>query len=100
MFYWVSVALLSRELWWEVCHNATLARSRIQFWKESGTNRGRIGDSAALRLRSPQHLALTVRCRTRSSLRGSDKRRLGVEFLKGCGKVESNQKRGRVNRDS
>jgi hypothetical protein len=31
--------------------------SRLKLWNESGTNRARIGDSHALRLRSPQHLA-------------------------------------------
>src|SRR6266404_250557 len=47
----------------DLFHNATHSRSRLNFWNESGTNRARIGDSYALRLRSPQHLALTLRMR-------------------------------------
>src|ERR1700736_4402458 len=39
------------------------SRSRIKFWNESGTNRARIGDSHALRFRSPQHLAWTAQVR-------------------------------------
>ena len=56
-------------------HNATPVRSRFKLWNESGTNRARIGDSCALRLRSPQYLALTFTGGTRSSLARLDKRR-------------------------
>ena len=75
-------------------------RSRLKLWNESGTNRARIGDSSPLRLRSPQHLALTPHCGTRSSLARIDKRRFGGEILKSEENTESNQKRARVNRDS
>src|SRR5664280_3250928 len=84
----------------EVFHNATHLRSRLKLWNESGTNRARIGDSYPLRLRSPQHLALTPHCGTRSSLARIDKRRFGGEILKSEENAESNQKRARVNRDS
>ena len=79
-------------------HNATRWMSRFKLWNGCGTNRARIGDSLQLLLRSPQHPALALRRRTRSSLRGSDKRRFWIEFLKGCEGAESNQKRERVNR--
>jgi hypothetical protein len=81
-------------------HNATHRACVFKLWNGCGTNRARIGDSLQLLLRSPQHLALALCLRTRSSLRGSDKRRFRVEFLKFCEDAESNQKRGRVNRDS
>jgi hypothetical protein len=73
-------------------HFATLVRPRLKFWNESGTNRARIADSSALRLRSPQHLALTPDGGTRSSLAQRDKGRIGVEFLKFETGAESNQK--------
>jgi hypothetical protein len=73
-------------------HFATPWRSRLKLWNESGTNRARIGDSSALRLRSPQHLALTPDANTRSSLAQRDKGRICVEFLKVGTRAESNQK--------
>jgi hypothetical protein len=67
-------------------------RSNFKFWNESGTNRVRIADSSALRLRSPQHLALTPDGGTRSSLAKRDKGGVFVEFLKFAATSESNQK--------
>jgi len=67
-------------------------RPNFKFWNESGTNRARIADSSALRLRSPQHLALTPDGGTRSSLAQRDKGRIFVEFLKFETRSESNQK--------
>jgi len=75
----------------EVFHNATHLRSRLKLWNESGTNRARIGDSTPLRLRSPQHLALTPDGGTRSSLAKRDKGGICVEFLKFETASESNQ---------
>src|ERR1700739_3367248 len=66
----------------EVFHNATPVWSRLKLWNESGTNRARIADSSPLRIRSPQHLALTPDGGTRSSLTPLDKSRIRVEFLK------------------
>ena len=77
-------------------HNATHAGSRLKLWNESGTNCARIADSMPVRLRSPQHLALSALIGgTRSSLTALDKRRFGGEFLKvltACG-VESEARR-------
>jgi hypothetical protein len=81
-----------------VFHNATHVRSRLKLWNESGTNRARIGDSRALRLRSPQHLALAHYGGTRSSLTRLDKRRFVGEILKRGATSESNQKAQGVNR--
>jgi hypothetical protein len=39
-------------------------------WNESGTNRGRIGDSADVRLRSPRHMARPIFDNTRSGICG------------------------------
>src|ERR1700692_890050 len=38
-------------------HNATLGKAVLKMWNESGTNRGRIGDSEPVRLRSPRDVA-------------------------------------------
>jgi hypothetical protein len=73
-------------------------RSRFKLWNESGTNRARIGDSYALLIRSPQHLALTPDGGTRSSLARGDKRGFGGEILKERENAESNQKQQRVKR--
>src|SRR5258707_11318117 len=72
----------------------------LKLRNESGTNRARIGDSAPLLIRSPQHLALTLHGGTRSSLTQAHKRGFGSDFLKASAGAESNQKWGRVNRDS
>src|ERR1700728_1473825 len=40
-------------------HNVTLERPVLNVWNESGTNHGRIGDSAPVRLRSPRYMAAT-----------------------------------------
>jgi hypothetical protein len=53
-----------------------------------------------MRLRSPQHLALTLPSGTRSSLDDNNKGPNGGEFLKMRERAESNQKREKVNRDS
>src|SRR5882762_8455032 len=81
-------------------HNATHMGSRLKLWNGCGTNRARIGDSYALLIRSPQHLAWFAAGGTRSSLRVPDKRRFCVEILKMRVATESNQKWERVNRDS
>src|SRR6478735_2605345 len=39
-------------------HSATVMRSRLKLWNESGTKRARIADSYPNPIRSPQHLAL------------------------------------------
>jgi hypothetical protein len=76
----------------EVFHNATPVWSRLKLWNESGTNRARIGASSPLRLRSPQHVALTPDDGTRSSLAQLDKGGFGGKFLKVVEAAESNQK--------
>src|ERR1700738_329244 len=38
-------------------HNNTLESPVLKVWNESGTNRGRIGDTRRVRLRSPRHMA-------------------------------------------
>src|SRR5665213_1048910 len=84
----------------QVFHNATHQGSRLKLWNESGTNRARIGDSYALRLRSPQHLAWNAENSTRSSLTARNKPRFDRPNVKRGRSAESNQKRARVNRDS
>jgi len=73
-------------------HNATLVGRGLSSGTRSGTNRARIGDSPALRLRSPQHLAWIKQAGTRSSSAALDKQRFGGEFLKIFDAAESNQK--------
>jgi hypothetical protein len=72
--------------------------SRLKLRNESGTNQARIADSATLRLRSPQHLALSRRRGTRSSSGPSHKPRFDAKFLKLAAHPESNQNPARVNR--
>jgi hypothetical protein len=46
-------------------HNATLERPVLNMWNESGTNRGRIGDSQQVRVRSPRYMAWLSSLNTR-----------------------------------
>jgi hypothetical protein len=43
----------------------------LKVWNESGTNRGRIGDSAVVRVRSPRHMAQSALANTTSGVRGA-----------------------------
>src|ERR1700733_5930404 len=56
--------------WWGgdcfLYHNVTLERPVLKVWNESGTNRGRIGDSDPVRLRSLRYMALAAILNTRS----------------------------------
>src|SRR5271167_4336123 len=49
-----------------VYHNVTLERPVLNMWNESGTNRGRIGDSQAVRVRSPRYMDELPALNTRS----------------------------------
>src|SRR5277367_7007476 len=49
-------------------HNVTLERPVLKMWNESGTNRGRIGDSQAVRVRSPRYVAAAPPLNTRSGV--------------------------------
>ena len=51
-----------------VYHNVTLERPVLNMWNESGTNRGRIGDSRAVRVRSPRYVAPRSPLNTRSGV--------------------------------
>ena len=50
-------------------HNATTDRAAVKLWNESGTNRARIADSGAVRLRSRRYLASRFHAATRSGSR-------------------------------
>src|ERR1700761_3130417 len=47
-------------------HNVTLERPVLKVWNESGTNRGRIGDSTPVRIRSPRYMVRQAVLNTRS----------------------------------
>jgi hypothetical protein len=47
-------------------HNVTLERPVLKMWNESGTNRGRIGDSVTVRIRSPRYVASSLPTHTTS----------------------------------
>jgi hypothetical protein len=47
-------------------HNVTLESPVLNMWNESGTNRGRIGDSTTVRVRSPRYMVLSPTLNTRS----------------------------------
>ena len=64
-----------------VYHNATVERPVLKVWNESGTNRGRIGDSRLVRLRSPRHMAAAQLQSTRSSGERSSGNRQFVQNL-------------------
>src|SRR6202166_4268311 len=49
-------------------HNVTLERPVLKMWNESGTNRGRIGDSDPVRVRSPRYVAAAPPLNTRSGV--------------------------------
>jgi len=51
-------------------HKAALESPVLNMWNESGTNRGRIGDSAAVRLRSLRDMAWPPALHTRSGGNG------------------------------
>jgi hypothetical protein len=51
-------------------HNNTLESPVLKVWNESGTNRGRIGDSPPVRLRSLRHMAVRMECNTTSGVQG------------------------------
>src|SRR5215469_12147029 len=47
-------------------HNVTRNISVLKMWNESGTNRGRIGDSQTVRFRSPRYMASLLHMNTKS----------------------------------
>src|SRR5271170_511139 len=59
-------------------HNVTLERPVLKMWNESGTNRGRIGDSQPVRVRSPRYMDELPALNTRSGgIAGSARPRRG-----------------------